>query len=128
MSDVGIKWYGDDLLAKLEGADDDALFEGAQELVEVAKVKAPRRSGALAESGYAATKGQSTYRKAKGHRREIRPQEKGVAVAAFAMFYAHIQEYGARHHAAAPFLRPALDEARERIGNRIVLRLARDLK
>ncbi len=128
MSDATVTWYGDELLAKLEEATDDALFEGAQELADLAAARAPRRSGALAESAYAATKHKSTYRKAKGHLREVRPDQEGVAVAGFAMFYAKFREFGTRRLAAAPYLRPALDEAAERIGNRIVVRLARDLE
>lgn len=128
MTETKITWYGDDLLAALEGASDDALFEGAQELVDLAATKAPRRTGDLAGSGYVATAKRSTYRKAKGYHKEAKPTGEGVAVAAFAQFYARFVEYGTRRTPARPFLRPALDEARERIGSRIVVRLGRDIR
>lgn len=120
MADAAVKWHGDKLLVELADASQEGLLEIAKELVETAADKAPRRRGDLAKSGYAAIEGASTYRKAKNYRKEIKVDRPGIAIAAFAIFYAGFQEYGTHRQAAQPFLRPALDEGRDRLGAKFV--------
>lgn len=122
-----VAWYGDDLLKQIREATPEGLFAGAEMLVDSAKAKVPRKTGNLAESGYAATSEQSTYKRDKRHNKEIKPKE-GQAVAAFAMFYAGFIEYGTRKKAARPFLRPAMDEMKNKLGETIVLKIAKKFK
>jgi len=114
MADASVKWYRDVVMAQVEEASQDALYEMAKELVELAAKRAPRRPGGgrLSKSGYAATQDKSSYVKRKGYNKEIRPMKPGVAVAAFAAFYARFVEWGTAVRAAQPFLRPALDESK----------------
>ena len=117
-----VRWYGDAFMQRVREELEHSLFEAAVELVEGAAAKAPRLSGRLAESGYAATKGRSTYTKRAGYRKAIRPPE-GVAVAAFAMFYAPMVELGTRRTGAQPFIRPTFDARRESLAKNIVVRM-----
>jgi HK97 gp10 family phage protein len=118
-----VNWYGDDLLKQIRGATPDALYDGAEMLVEAAKANAPEMSGNLKESAYAATSDKSDKR----HNKEIKPKE-GQAVAAFAMFYAGFREYGTRKKAATPFLRPAMDELKGKLGETVVLKIAKKFR
>lgn len=113
-------WHGADLLKAIADETPEALYEGAQLLADVAASKAPRRSGDLANSAYAAGGGKSSYKSGKTYRKELTPPE-GGAVMAFASFYARFIELGTRKRAAHPFVRPALDELQ--LGARIVDRL-----
>lgn len=124
---VELKWFGDDLLKQIREATPDALFDGAEMLVEAAKAKVPRLTGNLAESGYAANQSKSTYRKDKRHNKEVKVKE-GEAVAAFAMFYAGFIEYGTKKKAACPFLRPAMDELKSKLGETVVLKIAKKFR
>ena len=120
-------WHGDELLKQIREATPDGLFSGAEMLVDAAKAKAPRLTGNLAESAYAATNERSTYKRDKRHNKEIKVKE-GQAVAAFAMFYAGFIEFGTKKKAARPFLRPAMDEMKSKIGETIVLKIAKKFK
>lgn len=122
-----VTWYGDDLLKQIREATPDGLFSGAEMLVDAAKAKAPRLTGNLADSAYAATSEKSTYKRDKRHNKEIKPKQ-GQAVAAFAMFYAGFVEYGTKKKAARPFLRPAMDEMKNKIGEAVVLKIAKKFK
>lgn len=122
-----VKWYGDDLLRQIREATPEALFDGASMLVEEAKKRAPELSGNLRDSGYAAIQGKSTYKADKRHNKEIKPRE-GQAAAAFAMFYAGFVEYGTKKKAARPFLRPTMDELKDKIGGDVVLKIAKRFK
>lgn len=124
---VEVKWYGDDLLKKIREGTPDGLFEGAQMLVEAAAAKAPRMTGNLAESAYVVTNKRSTYKKDKRHKKEVKVKE-GQAAAAFAIFYAGFVEFGTKHKAARPFLRPAMDELKNKIGETIVLKIGKRFK
>ena len=117
MSDI--KWYGDDLLKQIRDGTPDALFDGAQLLVDAAAARAPSASGDLRKSGYVAIEGKSTYRNDKKHSKRRQPP-KGGAVAGFAAFYAKFVEVGTKNQRAHPFLRPAFDEIKDQIGNKIV--------
>jgi HK97 gp10 family phage protein len=122
-----LKWYGKEVLQAIFGVTDDGLFEGAQAVADLARGNAPVRSGKLRDSIYAKSATQSTYEKRKGHYKELEV-EPGVAVVAAAMFYAGKVEMGTRQAAAQPYLRPALDEAGESVGSRIVTAMGKDLK
>lgn len=110
----------DELLRAVEDTLDLAMFEGANEILPVAKAKAPRRTGTLAESGYVATARRTSYVGGKGHRKEVKPKEKGAAVIAFSWFTARFLELGTRRIPARPFLRPGFDEKRDEARDRII--------
>jgi HK97 gp10 family phage protein len=122
-----LKWFGDAFMKQLAEEMPDALFEGAEMLVNEARGKINNVSGNLAESGYAATANKSTYRKDKRNLKELKPKE-GQAVAAFPMFYAGFVEYGTSNSPARPFLRPTLDQLKEQIGDAIALKMAKAFK
>lgn len=103
-----VEWYGDEIEGALQGEIDDALFEAAQALVELARAKAPRDKGTLQDSGYAASATKSTYVKRPYHKGERRVG-RGVAVAAFSAPHSHLIEFGTRKMSAQPFFRPAFD-------------------
>jgi HK97 gp10 family phage protein len=99
------------------------LEEAAEPIRKAASDKAPFRRGVLAESVLVERV------------RERRARFQGVGVfsapgttkGSRRSFYAHMQEFGTRHHGAQPFMRPAYDEnkaqairiARRRIGAEI---------
>ncbi len=118
MADFKLEWHGQKLLDIVKKATPGALFDAAETLSDVAVGKAPKQTGTLAESGYAAGGGRSTYKPGKKNRREIRPPE-GGAVMAFAAFYAGFVELGTKNLPAQPFVRPALDELKETLGDLI---------
>lgn len=117
-----VEWFGDEIEHALNSEIDDALFEAALTLVELARAKAPRDEGTLQESGYAASVTQSTYRKRPYHKGERRPRQ-GVAVAAFSAPHSHLIEFGTRKMRAHPFFRPAFDGGKPTIINAAVMRL-----
>lgn len=120
-----VNWYGAQFLAEVRDATPDALFEGAEQLKGAAASRAPHRSGRLADSAYAASASKNTYRKiGRGYRRMIKPGP-GQAVAAFSAPHAHLLEYGTVKMAARPFLRPAFDELKGKIGATIVASMKR---
>lgn len=122
-----LKWFGDEFLKQLREATPDALFDGAEMLVEAAAENAPRNTGKLAESGYAAIPGKSTYKRDKRHNKEIKVKE-GEAIAAFAAFYAGFVEFGTKKKPARPFLRRALDEVKGKMGETITAKIGRQVK
>lgn len=122
-----VDWFGDELIEEIQGGSEEALLEAAQELLDAAQGLAPTRTGALRDSGYVASPKKSTYQKRKGHGKERKAPE-GMALAGFAMFYAHMVERGTSKMAAKPFLRPALDSAKARVGDRFVIVLAKNVK
>lgn len=127
MAEAKLTWNGDELLRQVKERAPEALFEAAQLLAETAAGRAPRRSGDLPDSAYAAGAGKSTYRSKPTYRKEIKPPE-GGAVAAFASFYARFHELGTRKMAARPYMRPAFDELRDRLGSGIVVRIGGRIK
>lgn len=117
---VDVKWFGNDLLAEIQGGSDDALFEAAQQILDVAISKAPERTGNLKASGYVKTSKRSTYSKRPGSLKE-REVSEGVALAGFSIFYAHMVERGTSKMRARPFLRPAMDSAKDAAGEKFVI-------
>jgi HK97 gp10 family phage protein len=126
---LSVKWFGDKLLEQINTHTPDALFDGGQMLVDAAASRAAssRKSGTLAESGYVATEEKTTYRRRKLHSKQAKVP-KGGAVAGFAAFYARWVEYGTIKTRAKPFLRPALDELKEKIGAEIVIKVGKQIK
>ena len=122
-----VRWYGNDILQRIIGGSEDALYESAEEFLDDAQAKAPERTGTLKESAYVATSQRTTYRKKDSYKKQVKVPA-GVVAAGFAAFYAHFVEFGTSKMAAQPFVRPALDAAREKIGKRFVIILARNIK
>lgn len=84
----------------------DAVAEGAVILRDEVKARAPRDRGDLADSiGDEAV--------------EQTPNSATHAVFVGA-FYARFQEYGTRHHAARPFMRPAADTKRQEVAQTVL--------
>lgn len=122
-----VKWHGEQLLAEIRAGTPDALWAGAELLRDAAASRAPHNSGHLAESGYIAIEGKSTYRSDKRHNKEVKPP-KGGAVVGFAAFYARFIEYGTSKMPARPYFRPAIDELKGQIGETIVRKLRSKIK
>jgi HK97 gp10 family phage protein len=118
VAETKLNWYGDKLKLTVKDATPDALFEGVDMLAKAAAAKAPRATGELADSGYAASETKSTYKGGSQRRKEIKP-EPGTAVAAFSAFYSRFIELGTRKRAARPFLRPAFDELKDQIAQAV---------
>ena len=110
-----MKWYGDGIIDALEEEMEDALFAAGKVLLEAALAKAPRRTGALAETGYIKTKNRSTYKYRRYHRKEAPVDSVNEAAVGFSSPNAHLQEFGTVNMAANPFFRPAFDEKRKEI-------------
>lgn len=123
-----ITWYGDELLSAIEKGLNEAVFETGMMLVGTAEAKAPYDRGTLRESGYVSTTTKSTYEKRRGHRNEVRPRDNGVAVAAFSAPHAHLLEYGTAKMSAQPFFRPALDETKGEMAEKIAVALRDDIR
>lgn len=114
-----ITWYGDDLLTAVRLATPEVLLEGAEELIDLAAAAAPVRTGELASSAYVANS-KRIIRRGRPHRGEIQPADEQTVVAGFSAFYARMVEFGTRHSAAKPFIRPALDNAVNTIVEKVV--------
>ena len=108
-----VEWYGDDFLAIVRKHGDEALFAAGQIVLSAASRRAPRRSGALASSGYISTGTQSTFRQRKYWRKEKKPPEGGVTVG-FAAPHAHLIESGRRRSGK---ILPSKRRQRMRTGN-----------
>jgi HK97 gp10 family phage protein len=117
---VSLEINFDELRTVIADTLDQAMFEGGNEILDVAAPKTPFRQGNLRESGYVATQKRSSYKGGKGHRKEIRPKAVGAAVIAFSWFTARFWELGTRHLPARPFLRPGFDERRNAARDSIV--------
>lgn len=126
MSDV--QWYGDDLLKHIREASPDAFFEAGEMLVKAAASKiATGRSGDLANSAYVVSEKKSTYTKLKVSRKAKVPKN-GQVIAGFSAFYASMVENGTKHSAAKPYLRPALDELKDKMGGDIAVYIKKKIK
>jgi HK97 gp10 family phage protein len=82
------------------------LLQVAQPVAAAAEGLAPRRTGQLQRSIVATTK--LTRRQRAMHRKRD-PNDAEAFIGAGNMPQAHLREYGADHHPAQPFLRPAWD-------------------
>lgn len=122
---IEIKWYGDDSLKAIKDNADEALFEGGEALLEAAKSRVPVRTGRLRDSGYVTTKTQSSYAHKQGYKKERKPEESGVVGIGFSAPHSHLVEFGTKKMNARPYLRPALDELKEKLGEKIVVKWSR---
>lgn len=120
-----VQWYGDDLLRQIRNGADDAMFEGGQMLLEGSQSKVPRFTGRLAKSGYVTTKSKSTYVYKKGYKKERKPEDSGIVGIGYSAPHSHLVEFGTKKMKARPFLRPALDELKSQIGEKIVVKWAK---
>lgn len=108
-----------------------ALEGEGESIAEIARARAPRESGALAEEIFATGaertgEGEYTVRiiSPDPHGRASDPNARDpdrYNVPAF-------QEFGARHHDAQPYMRPALEERRADIANNIAKAVKRATK
>jgi len=85
----------------------EAVEKAAEPIVEAAKEKAPKRSGALAE----------------GIHGEVTTSKQGQAILDISynkkQYYGGMVERGTKHQAAQPFLRPAIEEQAEEAENEL---------
>jgi HK97 gp10 family phage protein len=114
-----IDWYQEELVGALENHLQEALFAAGEVLLESATAKAPRDEGDLADSGYVATKTQSSYVNREGNEKEKKVNSDKHVVVAFAAPHAHLVEFGTAKMRAKPFFRPAFDETKEEIAQTI---------
>ncbi|AKG94521.1 hypothetical protein Shpa_10 [Paracoccus phage Shpa] len=116
------------------GALRSALMKAAKPLVEIAKHKAPVKSGKLRDSIMVGAKLNS--RQAKLHRRMFRDDRSSIELFVGPSYlmggggrHGHLLEFGTRKMAAQPFMRPAWDQDREamleRIGDELRLSIDR---
>lgn len=153
---VEIIAYGDEYLALVERYGDEAMFAAGQVVLAEAGRRAPRRSGALAASGYVATRSQSTYKRRRYWRKEKTPPKNG-AVIGFTAPHAHLMESGRRRRgeikprkgggkrallingslrsrsrynrmSSRPFLGPALEATKETMVERVAEKLRQRLE
>ena len=106
-----------------------SLKKAAQPMAALAQGMAPRgETGMLASSVTVSTK--LSKRQRGLHRRMFRDDRAAVEmfVGAGPLASAHTQEFGARHHAAQPFMRPAWDQDREAMLGRLKAALWTDIQ
>ena len=120
-----MQWYGDALIREIQNQSTDALFEGGLLLLEDAKRRAPELSGRLRESGYVSSAKRSTYVYRHGYKKERKPKDDGIVAVGFSAPHSHLVEFGTRNMRARAYLRPALDQFKSRIGERIVSKWAK---
>lgn len=114
-----IDWYAEELLSALDDHLQEALFAAGIVFLDAAQAKAPRDEGHLAESGYVATKTQSTYVHKEGYEKEKEVRSDKHVVIAFSAPHAHLQEFGTVNMKAQPFFRPAFDETKAEVAQTI---------
>lgn len=119
-----MQWYGDSLIKEIQDQSEDALFEGGLLLLEDATRRAPEFTGRLKESGYVSSNKRSTYVYRHGFKKERKPHEDGIVAVGFSAPHSHLVEFGTRKMRARPYLRPALDNFKDKIGERIVSKWA----
>lgn len=124
---TAVEWHGEKLLQALRDGANDAMFEAGEILLESAKERVPVATGNLKNSGYVSTKTKSSYIKRRGWKRERKPLEDGGVVIAFSAPHSHLVEFGTKKMAAKPYLRPALDELKGKIGKSITVSLSKSV-
>lgn len=108
---VSLELNIDEIKGAIDDHLDEAMYLGAQKILEAAKPKTPYKTGKLRESGYVSTPSRTSYAgSGKAHRNEIKPKKRGEAAIAFSFFTARFFELGTPHLPSRPFLRPAFDE------------------
>ena len=123
-----VQWYGDDLKKAILNGADDAMFAGGEVLLEGSQARVPRLTGRLKASGYVTTKDKTTYVYRRGDKKERKPEESGVAGVGYSAPHSHLIEFGTKKMGAKPYLRPALDELKSQIGEKIVVTWAKLIK
>lgn len=124
-----VKWFGDEVIKKITTSGEDALFEGGEMLLADAKGRVPKRTGDLGNSGYVSSQNRSTYKsKGKSYHPENRPTKPGVVVVGFASKRRHFVEFGTRKMRARPYMRPAFDALKARLGQQVLGAWGRQLK
>jgi len=126
-SHVEVDWYGDDLLKRIESGSDDALFETAKVLAKEFEVRVPVKTGNLKRSIYATGKAGSTYEYKRGYKKEVETK-KGLAATTASAPHSHLLEFGTRKMPPQPYMRPSLDSAKNKLGEKFVAELGKDLK
>lgn len=102
MANVRVRWNGAMIKRTADGSVDDALYAGASFLLNATLPRVPKRTGRLAQSGYAASATKSSYRKGSvRQKRAVRPRH-GEGAVAFASSVAHLVEAGAKAHVIKP--------------------------
>lgn len=122
-----VEWHGKELMQALRDGANDAMFEAGEILLESARRRVPVVTGNLKNSGYVSTKNKSSYVKRRGWKRERKPLEDGSVVIAFSAPHSHLVEFGTKRMAAKPYLRPALDELKDKIGKSITVSLSKSV-
>lgn len=124
-----VTWYGNEIIKKITTSADDALFEAGETLLEEAKGRVPKDTGELRDSGYVSSLKRSSYQERdEGYRPEGRPQKSGVVVVGFAWWKRHFVEFGTGKMRARPFMRPAFDALKARLGQQVIGAWGRELK
>lgn len=90
----------------------DTLLGAVEPMREAAAQKAPVRTGHLKHSIVAEV---AERRHREGEATVGVYAAPGTGLGSQRSFYAHMQEFGTRHHAAQPFMRPAFDERRRQV-------------
>lgn len=98
VSSAEVLWLGDEIFRGVSGAEDDALYAGGEVILASAQGRAPRRKGRLVQSGYVASATRSSYQRTSKTVRKQLIATPGVAVVAFAEFYARFVEGGTGRH------------------------------
>lgn len=124
-----VTWYGNEIIKKIVTSGDDILFDAGETLLEEAKGRVPKDTGELRDSGYVSSAKRSSYQtRDEGYRPEGRPQKSGVVVVGFAWWKRHFAEFGTAKMRARPFMRPAFDALKARLGQQVIGAWGRELK
>lgn len=84
-----------------------ALLRGAEIMRALASAKAPVLTGELASS---------VFKERVGAKLMVQVGAgPGQGLGSRRSFYAHMQEFGTRHHAAQPFMRPAFEQTKRKV-------------
>jgi hypothetical protein len=81
---------------------DVGLLEAADYLADIARARAPRRTGTLAEGIYTANAYRSNHPGGRATMRLKRPPKPGTAVVAAGVFYQRFYEYGRKRREGTP--------------------------
>ena len=100
MSKYITEWHQKEVLAKVSGRVADNLYQACEFAAGEARQRAPRRSGRLVRDIDIAVEVTA--------RDQVITGWVGVRRGKGRAFWAWFQEMGTRHHAARPFLRPAV--------------------
>lgn len=122
-----VEWHGKELMQALRDGGNEAMFEGAQIVLEAATARVPIFTGRLKDSGYVSTTDKSSYVAKRWYKKERKPDKPFGAIVAFAAPHSHLVEFGTKNMAAQPYLRPALDQIKAKAGEAITVKLTKSL-